>query len=176
VTFRLNDSLPREVLEAWIAERENIVLRAQANGRALSRFELQRLEALHSERIEHYLDQGAGQCVLRDDRAAEIVWNALSHFNGQRYDLLARCVMPNHVHVVVHPLPRQDLSRILHSWKSFTSNEINRLLARTGTLWQPEYYDHLVRDADDLERCIRYVVDNPDRAGLRGWRWVEAAG
>ena len=79
--------------------------------------------------------------------------------------------MPNHVHVVVHPRTGFDLPDILHSWKSFAANKINQLLKRKGTLWQPEYYDHLVRDEEDLCHAIQYVLANPVAAGIEDWEW-----
>ena len=89
--------------------------------------------------------------------------------------VLAWCVMPNHVHAVVRPLEGFELPRIVHSWKSFTSNRANEILGRKGAFWQAEAYDHLVRDANDLRRVVRYVLRNPVAAGLRGWKWVGCA-
>jgi REP element-mobilizing transposase RayT len=172
VTFRLADSLPREVLERWLLERKAIVDRAAFNGRDLSAEELERLDELHSQKIESYLDSGAGACHLRNPRAAEIVRAALAHFDGERYELPAWCVMPNHVHAVLKPCAPHELPAILHSWKSFTANAINRELGLEGALWQPESYDHLIRDEADLAHAIRYVLENPTRAGLKDWPWV----
>ena len=141
VTFRLKDSLPRAVLDAWLAERQCIVRTAAQMGRPLSNQEEKRLRELHSQRIESYLDAGRGKCWLRQGDVANLVAKALRHFDGQRYQLHAWCVMPNHVHVIVEPIANRKLSAILHSWKSYTAKEVNRLLKRTGTFWQEEYYD-----------------------------------
>ena len=107
----------------------------------------------------------------RDDIAA-VVASALQHFEGTRYVLAAWCVMPNHVHTVVEPLPGYELPGIVHSWKSFTAKQANRLIDRTGQFWQAEPYDHLVRDQEDFARQVEYVLSNPLRAGLRNWKWV----
>jgi REP element-mobilizing transposase RayT len=109
--------------------------------------------------------------MMREE-VAELVQKALLHFDGTRYSLLAWCIMPNHVHVVVRPRPEHPLESILHSWKSYTSKEIGKLVGKTGMLWQPEYYDHLIRDEDDLIHAIEYVLNNPQAAGLKDWRWV----
>jgi REP element-mobilizing transposase RayT len=103
---------------------------------------------------------------------SNLVERALKHFDGERYRLLAWCVMPNHVHVVVRPNPGYELSDIAHSWKSYTANEANKMLGRTGTLWQPEPYDHLIRDDQDLEHQVGYALSNPSAAGRIDWRWV----
>ena len=52
-------------------------------------------------RLEEYLDRGVGACHLRDSPIAQITEDAMLHFHNQRYELLAWCVMPNHVHVLV---------------------------------------------------------------------------
>jgi REP element-mobilizing transposase RayT len=104
---------------------------------------------------------------------AKIVADSLLYFDGLRYDLYAWCVMPNHVHVVFRPLSNYGLGDILHSWKSFSAKEINRALGTSGEFWQREFYDHLVRNQEEFERITQYVADNPAKAGLEDWRWVE---
>lgn len=172
VTFRLGDSLPRAVLEAWLAERRHILRTAEQMARPLSEHEEQRLRELHSERIEAYLDAGHGDCWLRESAVAAMVADALRYFEGQRYRLHAGCIMPNHVHAIVEPLPGYALPELMHSWKSFTAKAANRLLGRTGDFWQQEYYDHLIRDEEDYAHAMRYLLENPAVAGLRDWPWV----
>jgi REP element-mobilizing transposase RayT len=173
VTFRLADSLPKAVLEEYEAEREAALIRARQEGAILTDEELQRLDWLLSERIQQYLDTGAGRCSLGQPAIAALVANALRHFNGTRYRLFAWCIMPNHVHVVFQPLGDYKLQEILRSWKGFTSKEANRLLGTHGTFWEHEYYDHLIRDEADFRRIVEYVLNNPPKAGLEGWQWVE---
>lgn len=127
-------------------------------------------------KLEEYFDRGAGGCFLRDTRIGDLMANALRFWEGKRYRLLAWCVMPNHVHVVSRLLPGQELSSVLHGWKSFTARKANVILGRSGAFWQREYYDRLIRDGDELERAVGYVIRNPERAGLTGWRWVWGAG
>jgi REP element-mobilizing transposase RayT len=107
-----------------------------------------------------------GSCLLAQPSVAQIVHNAILHFNGDRYELVAWCVMPNHVHTVFAPLRGFEPNGILHSWKSYTSHAINKLLKRSGTLWERESFDHLVRSARSLELFVRYTEENPVAAGL----------
>jgi REP element-mobilizing transposase RayT len=172
VTFRLDDSLPQSVIDAWREERNAIIRHAEASGRPLSPEEQKRLDFLFTDRIDKFLDSGYGACWMNRDDVAGLVANALRHFKGDRYRLLAWCVMPNHVHVLLQPLPPWELTAILHSWKSFTSNEANRMLARSGPFWQTESYDHLIRDNADLNHAYSYILTNPAKAGLRQWKWV----
>ena len=172
VTFRLNDSLPQTILDAWLDERRSLVSTAIQMGRLLSIHEEKRLHELHSRRIEKYLDAGHGECRLRDPAIAKLVADAVRHFEGQRYSLHAWCVMPNHVHAIVEPLIGHELHNILHSWKSFTAKTANRVLKRNGTFWQAEYYDHLIRNEEDYAHALCYLLENPTLAGLRNWPWV----
>ena len=130
------------------------------------------LRRAHDERVQRHLDEGHGVCYFRRSDLAALVANALGHFDGQRYVLHAWCVMPNHVHVVVQPLPGWELSRVLHSWKSFTAHAVNRRLGRTGDVWHKESYDRIIRDDGEYSRTMRYVLDNPAKAGFEDWEWV----
>lgn len=172
VTFRLADALPAGVLEGLRRERAEVIAKASAMGRALAVMEPARLDVLHSERVEGYLDSWSGACFMREPRIATLVEGVLRHFDRERYDLFAWCVMPNHVIAVVRPLAGFGLSGIMHTWKSYSAGEVNRLLGRTGAFWQRESYDHLVRDEQEFTHAVRYVLENPERAGLKGWRWV----
>lgn len=119
-----------------------------------------------------------GQHFFKSPEAAAIIENALLHFDGERYRLLAWCVMSNHVHVIAEQLEGWPLANVVHSWKSFTANEVNRLLSRSGPLWQREYFDRFMRHDDHLNTTIAYVETNPVAAGLaetpQDWRWSSA--
>ncbi|HEY7090385.1 MAG TPA: DEAD/DEAH box helicase, partial [Tepidisphaeraceae bacterium] len=171
VNFRLADALPQDVLESWKAERDALIERTRIQNRKLTDHELAEHDRLHGERVEKYLDAGHGKCWLEKGKIAELVKESLQHFNGERYRLLAWCIMPNHIHAVVQPLPGFELAGILHSWKRHTALEANRLLHHIGEFWQPEYYDHLIRDEDDLRHQIEYAWANSDHAGMKGWQW-----
>src|SRR5688572_12413279 len=108
VTFRTADSLPAEIHERMLAERERI-LRTTGNEK----------EARNSyyRATELELDKGHGRCELRKPKCATIVADSLEFFNGARYDLDAWCVMPNHVHVVFSVREGFQLFSLLHSWK-----------------------------------------------------------
>ncbi len=176
VTFRLADSLPKSVLDRIDSERHAIVRTAAQLHRPLSPDEQSKIRTLSSPVIEQYLDSGSGACHLRNSAVAQEIAEALFHFDEKRYRLFAWCIMPNHVHVVFKIFPGHTLAAIMHSWKSFTAKRANEILSSSGTFWQREYYDHLVRDEAELARAVRYVADNPEKANLRHWPWVWACG
>jgi len=172
VTFRLVDSVPADIADKMRQERESIVANAAAAGRDVSVVEQQRLQRLYSEQLEALLHAGHGECWLARDDVASLAASSLNHFDGTRYRLYAWVVMPNHVHVVVSPLQEHTLPSVLHSWKRHIALEANKRLGRSGTFWQAESYDHLIRDAADLSNQIEYVLQNPVQAGLANWKWV----
>jgi Rad3-related DNA helicase/REP element-mobilizing transposase RayT len=159
VTFRLADSLPAERLEELKNELAATPPEKQSRRKR--------------ERIEGWLDQGIGQCLLKRPEAARAVASALAWSQREgRCNIAAWCVMPNHVHVVLRSRDDLPLSDLLHKIKSYSAKEINRLLDRTGQLWQHESYDHLIRDEEDLENQVEYILQNPLSAGFIDWPWV----
>ncbi len=172
VTFNLFDAMPRQFVEKLEAERRVRIAELERLKGKATPAELHAIEQIIRERAEECLDEGAGSCFMNDRRVAEIVSNAITHFDEQRYLLFAWCVMPNHVHVLFEALGPID--KTLHSWKSFTSKESNKILNRDGDFWQQEYFDRTVRGGDDFDRTISYVLNNPVKAGLVNWPWVRS--
>ncbi|MBI4024013.1 MAG: HsdR family type I site-specific deoxyribonuclease [Verrucomicrobia bacterium] len=173
VTFRLADALPPARLRELEEERETWLAR---HGTPKTKEEKADYYRLFSQRVEDWLDAGTGSCALARSDCGQIVADALKHFHGHRYRLGAWVAMPNHMHVVFTPLAGYSLSSVMHSWKSFTANQINKLLGRTGEFWQHESFDHIVRDVSDLHRIEEYVARNPEKAGVtcaqQGAGWV----
>ena len=166
VTFRTADSLPQEKLKQWQLEKERWLHDhpEPCDGKAKREF-----YEKFPERLQHWLDQGYGECVLKDQDCKKIVEEALRHFDGQRYDLDEFVVMPNHIHVLVTPKAGHELSEILHSWKSFTATEINKRMGRSGAFWQKESFDHIVRNPDQVEKIRQYIKEHPAYSG-RGFQ------
>jgi REP element-mobilizing transposase RayT len=172
VTFRLADSLPKRAIQELDSEREDILATASQMGRSLTSTERKRIGQLQVRRLERTLDAGAGKCFLRSPAIARVVVNALQEFDGSRYWLFAWSVMPNHVHVLFQTIGKIPLAGILHSWKSYSAKAANQILGRSGEFWQREYYDHLIRNEAEFDRAMRYVMENPSKAGFKDWPWV----
>ena len=164
VTFRLADSLPEQRLKRWIQERDQFL---RKNPKPWSQEQWEQFDREFPQKLETWLDEAHGFCPLREQVASKILADALHHFDGERYILDAFVIMPNHVHAIFKPLKDHDVTAILHSWKSYTAKKINEATGRTGSLWQHESFDHLIRSADQMEALRRYIRDNPARAGLQ---------
>jgi hypothetical protein len=114
VTFRLGDSLPKEVLLRFEHEHAEALRRLPAKPTTAQ------AEEIHRElrrKVERHLDQGAGECHLRRPEIAQIVSEALLHLHEQHYVLDDWVVMPNHVHLILWPMPNHTLSEILKGRK-----------------------------------------------------------
>jgi 1-hydroxy-2-methyl-2-(E)-butenyl 4-diphosphate synthase len=179
VTFRLADSLPESALADYHRRKDILTERLQElSSQRGSRSSLQALVALRSEIagfqetfLDAALNQCHGDCHLKNPEIAGLVEGVLRHFDGDRYTLFAWSVMPNHVHVVLRPKGKHKLEDIVQTWKSFSAKKANELLDRSGAFWQAEYYDHLVRDADDFRHQMRYVLENPSK-GYVSAQWT----
>jgi len=73
---------------------------------------------------------------------------------------------------VFRPLPNWPLENIMHGWKSFTGKEADKILNRAGEFWESEYFDHVIRNEQEFHSYVEYVATNPQKAGLRDWKWV----
>ena len=120
-----------------------------------------------------------GTGALTMPEIAELVQRALLRFDGERYSLLAWCVMPNHVHALIESRPMHRLDRVVHSWKSFTAHAANKLLGRTTAFWAPEYFDRYMRDDMHFAATLAYIETTPVKAGLcrepREWAFSSAS-
>ena len=160
VTFRLADSLPKEVL----AELEEKVKQLPEKQ---SQIELRILR-------ERYLNKGLGSCALQHPEMAEVMMKALQHHDGVKYDLIAWSIMSNHVHVLIKT--NDSISKILQSWKSFTGKWALKnntkynlgISPKADKFWMPEYWDRFIRDEKHFNNTVRYILDNPRAAGLSG--------
>ncbi len=169
VTWRLGDSLPKAKLDEWKEERD---ARMKHHPEPWD----EKTEAEYHERfsrqIDEWLDQGSGSCVLADPANAKIVADALKHFDGERYELASFVVMPNHVHVLFRPLGEHGLADIVKSWKGFTAREINKRIGKSGSLWQDEYFDRLIRSDAHFFKVAEYIRENPVKAKLENGRYL----
>jgi hypothetical protein len=90
ITLRLGDSLPQNVWRKWKLE--------------LQQEKDEAAKIIIYQRFEKYLDEGYGECFLKDERIAEQVKESLTHFDSIRYSLLAWVVMPNRIHFLIKPI------------------------------------------------------------------------
>ena len=180
ITYRLADSLPVAVLEGLTVE--------------LRRLPPERQDAERRRQIEDWLDAGHGSCALRVLEAAACVVDTWRRFAGERYDLIAWVVMPNHVHVLIRAYDGVSLAKIVQSWKSYTGRRIRPLMGECRGeaagrapglrrrsqegVWAREYWDRFIRNEQHFNTAVAYIHENPVKAGLvataTDWLWSSA--
>ena len=175
LTMRLNDSIPKSVIQRWHREKVDYLRRL---GMAVDRDWKRGYEQLMTEQQAKFnkqfsrqrettLDECLGACELADPRARKEVAKTLEHFHRQRYWMGDYIIMPNHIHCLVAFLDNDVAKTQPGSWMRFSARQINPLLGRTGGLWFPEPFDHLVRSEHQLKYLRSYIADNPKKAKLK---------
>lgn len=203
VTFRLANSIPKSTARYYKAKRDwfraqirrlELVVgekRDSEHSRLLARFEqLNREWFIKCEEVLHR--EATGPTWMRDARIADKVAENLHRQDGDTIRLDAFSVMSNHVHTIFRPLVSNEiikqilltpddclgripaLSKIMHSVKGRSARECNLILGRSGTFWEHESFDHVIRGGR-FHRTLRYVLNNPVKVGLvehwEEYRW-----
>jgi RecG-like helicase/REP element-mobilizing transposase RayT len=122
-------------------------------------------------------------------KARTIALDALRYFHSKRYELFAACVMPDHVHFLIQPWPKENddagnavfwsLKELLHSIKSYSAHAINKTERERGGVWEKERFDRYIRSDRDLIEKFNYILRNPWDSGAARqnedypWVWVQ---
>lgn len=162
ITFRLADSLPSELLSKWRDDRSAWLAKNPQPWTGETESEYHRLFSL---KIEKWLDQGRGECVLKHHAVRDLVLGKILEQHSKTHYVHKVVIMPNHLHVLVSIL-EGELSKLMQNWKGASAFMINKHLGRHGALWQRDYFDRIIRDARHFQRCRRYIEKNPEKAGL----------
>jgi len=184
ITFRLANSLPIEILAELKAQRER-ELSLKSNISLSERYDIERR---FFEGYDGWLDRCEyGPRWLGNENVAKIVSDKIHAMDKNRYDLYAFCIMPNHGHILIEPgsvaqakhrgkSAKYPVTETLRLIKGSSARACNLLLGRNGNFWHHESYDHYVRDEQEMERIIKYILYNPVKAGLvkewTDWRFT----
>jgi len=185
VTFRLADSLPQHIVKELRIEynEEGTKIKNEVNDTRKQKELIHNLRHKLFGRYDHQLDNNPyGECHLKDSLIAKILRDKVFQYQGIYYNVDALSIMPNHVHMLLDtsiqvsaksdiaeaPEHYVDVSKWMQFIKGGSSFLINKLLKRSGTLWEKESYDHYVRfnNPGEYERIKEYIEQNPVKAGL----------
>lgn len=105
------------------------------------------------------------------EQERRLVLAACLHWHERKWRLYAVVVMPDHVHLLVQPLPRgknkwHALGAILHSVKSYAAHQIQKRRKRVGSIWLDESFDRIVRNDAEFREKLLYMAHNPIKEGL----------
>lgn len=182
MTFRLAGSLPLGILTKLKTERKLDKQKASESRQYLK-------EKNYFDKYDTWLYQYKDSPKwLSQSEIACIVASKIEELSGKYYHLLAYCIMPNHVHMlIINKLSAKELSpqgkflkypvaNSLRLLKGSTARKCNQALKRSGAFWQHESYDHVIRNKQELDRIIHYILNNPVKAGLvkewKDWAFV----
>jgi putative transposase len=112
-----------------------------------------------------------------EDREAYLTW-LQAYCEKFEVEILAYCLMTNHVHLVAIPATDDGLQRVLKPLHMRYAQRINRAKGWKGHLWQGRFFSSPLDEAY-LWAAVRYVERNPVRAGMvsraENYRWSSAA-
>ena len=185
ITFRLEGSLPAEVIYKLQTQRKLLINKAIAlipseasdEHTEITKNEIidriNQVKELYWGKFEDLLDNpSSGPVYLKQAKVAGIVADGMHFFDKERYTQICFSIMPNHVHWIIFDT-KQVLFRILQSVKRHTARLANIHLNRTGSFWHKESYDRIIRNDLELKNKILYTLNNPVKAGLvdhwRAW-------
>ena len=158
ITFRLADSMPRDIvniafkdLDEWKNDPNNA-----HNNKELEKWYMERCR-----RMEKFLDAGHGSCILCDNVCRDIVTDSIFFHDNNNIIVHSFVIMPNHIHILMELLNDSTIQYVIRSIKMNTTKEINKYMNRTGTLWQREYFDRIIRNQQHYEKTMAYIKNNP---------------
>jgi len=152
ITLHLADAVPLKVIERWQRELKDL------NDK--------RKLVLMQQRIDRYLDQGYGECLLKLPPIAKLVQDSLLKYDNIKYVLFAWCIMPNHEHSLLTRFEEAEIEEIMQAHKSYTAHQANKIFHRKGQFWMPEYHDRVIRNQKHFYNVMRYIENNPVKARL----------
>ena len=171
ITFRLKNSIPQKVLFKMKEEQELKI--AEITKSKLSEIEKEEAIAAEKKRFFARYDKALEKYATDDDflkipEIAQIVADKMHEYDKKLYDLIAYCVMSNHVHILftTHNYEKANISYIMNLIKGGSAYLCNKALNRKGDFWQVESYDHYVRNQREFTNIEYYIIENPVKAGL----------
>ena len=203
ITSRLAGTLPKSVYNRIKYEYEmNLITLSAYRDQKIKKEKYSEIRYRKFISYENILDSCKYSYKwLSEERIAKVVKDAIFYYENKRYELIAFTIMPNHIHLVIFPIVERKSSlarridlkpvsaedqsesgdslyivtKIMQDLKKFTAREANKILKRSGKFWQNESYDHVIRDKEELNRIVKYVMKNPVKGGLckipENWKW-----
>jgi type I restriction enzyme R subunit len=153
MTFRQKDALPQSKLNEWRVEKVNW---CATHPKPWTPEITAEYNAVFTQRIEQWLDAGMGSCLFKKASNREQLAQVLMRAQPANAELRSWVIMPNHVHVLFRPL--RPLPELIKAWKRTSAKNIAR-----GSIWQRNYRDTLIRNAEHYARSVRYIRKNPEK-------------
>ena len=159
ISFRLVNTVPKNIFDEYIYKRKCLIKKGKRKN----------IDQLYKDYIESFLDNsGNEKDWLFNESICNEVISAIQFYNEKRYSVIAYCIMPNHVHLILNTMnfPYHPLGDLLKSIKQFSGKQANKIINRKGQFWHSESYDHIIKSRNELAIRIDYLINNPVKAKL----------
>ena len=182
VTFSLFGSVPKKQVEELKERYTFKIIKAKLlKDPYLRNLEIFTIRKQYLFEYDVLLDAiNKGSDYLKDDNIRSIIKNELLKYDGHLYELIAFCIMSNHVHILIDTsiqlsevkdeeeleINYVPLDKIMKKIKGPTAMYCNKFLNRSGQFWERESFDMYVRNEKMLNNVISYILQNPVKAGI----------
>ena len=159
ISFRLVNTVPKSIFDKYFFEKECLIKKRKHK----------EIDQLYKDYIEDFLDNsGNEKDWLFNEAICKEVISAIQFYNEKRYSVIAYCIMPNHVHLILNTMNYtfHPIGDLLKSIKQFSGKQANKILNRKGQFWHGESYDHIIKSRNELAERIDYLINNPVKAKL----------
>lgn len=115
-------------------------------------------ENVKQQAIDNHLDKSNKGSYL-NHKVLKYLFDFFIAKDKGLYELIAFCIMPNHVHLLFKPL--SALPILMKNIKGSSAFEINKILGKKGVFWAAEYFDKLIRNEEHFNIVYSYIKNNP---------------
>jgi putative transposase len=116
--------------------------------------------------MDNWLDRNTNKGNLADSEISRILIDSIQfRRDSNDWDMIEFVIMPNHIHLFFG-LKDKSLKTVISNFKRWTSKEIKPLLKADRPLWHREWFDHWSRSGQQDEKIVKYIRQNPVKAGL----------
>ena len=164
ITFRLGDSLPQDILAQLKVERKRWLSLHPEPWDRRTKYEYQSKIAGN---IEKWIDKGYGSCLLKEQDATDALIATMYHDDGEKYELTAYVIMPNHIHALIMPNENIRVETIMQEWKSVSSHVLKKLYGTRWCGWMDNYHDRMIRNEDHFNNVVSYILNNYRHGGVK---------
>lgn len=105
--------------------------------------------------------------IFKDPKNCKILLVTIEYFKLLLdYKVYGFCIMPDHLHLIIHPLGKCNFSYIMKMLKGSFASKLNKMKGEEGKLWQKSFYDECILDPSELIKKLEYIHNNPLKSGL----------
>ena len=116
----------------------------------------------------HLMTQGINkEYIFENNKDKEMYEKLILRYKEEfDVDILAYCIMDNHVHILIRIKSTENMSRFMHIVNTQYATYYNKKYNRTGYVFKNRYKSQMIHSIEHLYKCIEYIHNNPIKAGI----------